>query len=157
MDVCRLGISFYCPLLSILLSYVLVSFFYINFYWSIVALCGLPRWLRAKESTCQCRRHGFSPRVWETPWRRKWHPTPVFLPGKAHGQRSGGLQSVGLQRVSYDLVTKQQQIAVLQCYVSFCCTAKSISPSLYTYMRPFGLPSCSGHHSALSRVLCAVQ
>lgn len=28
---------------------------------------------------------------------------------------------------------------------------------LYTYMRPFGLPSCSGHHSALSRVLCAVQ
>ena len=22
------------------------------------------------------------------PWRRKWHPTPVFLPGKPHGQRS---------------------------------------------------------------------
>ena len=22
------------------------------------------------------------------PWRRKWHPTPVFLPGKSHGQRS---------------------------------------------------------------------
>ena len=21
-------------------------------------------------------------------WRRKWHPTPVFLPGKSHGQRS---------------------------------------------------------------------
>ena len=21
-------------------------------------------------------------------WRRKWHPTPVFLPGEAHGQRS---------------------------------------------------------------------
>ena len=24
------------------------------------------------------------------PWRRKWHPTPVFLPGKFHGQRSLG-------------------------------------------------------------------
>ena len=24
----------------------------------------------------------------EDPWRRKWHPTPVFLPGKSHGQRS---------------------------------------------------------------------
>ena len=21
------------------------------------------------------------------PWRRKWQPTPVFLPGKSHGQR----------------------------------------------------------------------
>ena len=21
-------------------------------------------------------------------WRRKWQPTPVFLPGKSHGQRS---------------------------------------------------------------------
>ena len=25
---------------------------------------------------------------WNIPWRRKWHPTPVFLPGKFHGQRS---------------------------------------------------------------------
>ena len=24
----------------------------------------------------------------EDPWRRKWHPLPVFLPGKSHGQRS---------------------------------------------------------------------
>jgi len=22
------------------------------------------------------------------PWRRKWQPTPVFLPGEFHGQRS---------------------------------------------------------------------
>ena len=22
------------------------------------------------------------------PWRRKWQPTPVFLPGKSHGQKS---------------------------------------------------------------------
>jgi len=33
-------------------------------------------------------------------WRRKWQPTPVFLPGKSHGQRSlVGLQSMGSQRV----------------------------------------------------------
>ena len=25
---------------------------------------------------------------WEDPWRRKWQPTPVFLPGKFQGQRS---------------------------------------------------------------------
>ena len=45
------------------------------------------RWLNGKESTCQCRRHGFDPWVGKIPRRRK-KPTPVFLPGKSHGQRS---------------------------------------------------------------------
>ena len=40
-----------------------------------------------KEPTCQCRRHRFNPWVRKIPWRRKWQPTPVFLPGKSHGQR----------------------------------------------------------------------
>ena len=32
--------------------------------------------------------------VRKSPWRRKWQPTPVFLPGESHGQRSRwGLQS----------------------------------------------------------------
>ena len=30
----------------------------------------------------------FHPWVREIPWRRKWQPTPVVLPGKSHGQRS---------------------------------------------------------------------
>ena len=34
------------------------------------------------------RRHGFHPWVQKIPWRRKWQATPVFLPGKSHGQRS---------------------------------------------------------------------
>ena len=44
-----------------------------------------------KESTCQWRRHKgcrFDPWVRKILWRRKWQPTPVFLPGKSHGQRS---------------------------------------------------------------------
>ena len=36
----------------------------------------------------RCRRHGFNPWVGKIPWRRKWHPAPIFLPGKFHGQRS---------------------------------------------------------------------
>ena len=28
------------------------------------------------------------PWVGKIPWRRKWQPTPVFLPGESHGQRS---------------------------------------------------------------------
>ena len=31
---------------------------------------------------------GFDPWVGKTLWSRKWQPTPVFLPGKFHGQRS---------------------------------------------------------------------
>ena len=49
---------------------------------------GFPRWLSGKESTCQCRRHGFDPWVQKILCGRKWQPVPVFLPGKAHGQRS---------------------------------------------------------------------
>ena len=30
----------------------------------------------------------FDPWVGKIPWRRKWQPTPVFLPGESHGQRS---------------------------------------------------------------------
>ena len=50
----------------------------------------LPRWLSGEESTWQCRRHGLDPWVGKIPWRRKWQPAPVFLPGKSHGQRSLG-------------------------------------------------------------------
>ena len=48
----------------------------------------LPKWLSSKESAFQCRRHGFDPWVRKISWRRKWQPTPVFLPGKSHGWRN---------------------------------------------------------------------
>ena len=32
--------------------------------------------------------HRFNPWIRKIPWRRKWQPTPVFLSGKDHGQRS---------------------------------------------------------------------
>ena len=44
-----------------------------------------------KESAWQCRickRRRFDPWVRKIPWRRKWQPTIVFLPGEYHGQRS---------------------------------------------------------------------
>ena len=51
----------------------------------------LPRWLSGQETACQCnrrRRFRFDPWVGKILWSRKWQPTPVFLPGKFHGQRS---------------------------------------------------------------------
>ena len=60
-----------------------------------------------KESTCQCR---FNPWFGNIPWRRKWQLTPVFLPGKSHGQRSlVGYSPWGHKRVGHNSVTKQQQ------------------------------------------------
>ena len=44
-----------------------------------------------KEPTCQCKRFKrcrFDPWAWKIPWRRAWEPTPVFLPGESHGQKS---------------------------------------------------------------------
>ena len=36
-------------------------------------------------------------------WRRKWQPTPVFLPGESQGWGGpGGLPSMGLHRVGHD-------------------------------------------------------
>ena len=50
-------------------------------------LPGLSRWLSGRIHL-QCRRHRFDPSVRNIPWKRKWQPTLVFLPGKSHRQRS---------------------------------------------------------------------
>ena len=41
-----------------------------------------------KESACNAGGPRFDHWVRKIPWRRKWQPTPVFLPGEPHGQRS---------------------------------------------------------------------
>ena len=44
-----------------------------------------------KESACQNRSGESSrldPWVRRIPWRRKWHLTPVSLPGEFHGKKS---------------------------------------------------------------------
>ena len=52
---------------------------------------GFPGGARGKEPAYQGRRpkrHGFNRWVGKISWRRKWLPTPLFLPGKSYGQRS---------------------------------------------------------------------
>ena len=67
------------------------------------------RWLSWGLSGKQpaMQRLQFYPSVEKIPWRRKWKPTPVFLPGKSHGQRIlVGDSPLGCKRVEHDLVTK---------------------------------------------------
>ena len=48
-------------------------------------------WTTEQNWIWQCRRHkryGFSPWFGKIPWWRPWQPTPVFLPGESHGQRT---------------------------------------------------------------------
>ena len=53
---------------------------------------------------------GLTPGSGRSPGERNSKPTPVFLPGKSHGQRSlVGYSSWCHKRVGHDLVTKQQQ------------------------------------------------
>ena len=49
---------------------------------------GIPRWLSSKASAYQCRRLSFDPWVGNIAWKRKWQPTPIFLPGKSQRQKS---------------------------------------------------------------------
>ena len=61
-----------------------------------------------EEPACQClrrrrERFGFNLWVGKIPWRRKWQPTLVFLPGKSPWiEGPGGLQSVWSQKVGHD-------------------------------------------------------
>ena len=66
---------------------------------------GFPGGARGKEPACQCRRRkrcGFDPWVEKIPWRRTWQPTPVFLLGEFHGQRSLAGYSPRGRKVRHD-------------------------------------------------------
>ena len=73
---------------------------------------GFPGGMSGKEPTSQCRKlHETQIRPWvrKIPYRRKWSPTPVFLPGKSHGQRTlagyMGLQPWGCKELNTTEVT----------------------------------------------------
>ena len=61
---------------------------------------------------------GLTPGLGKIPWRRKWQPTPGFLPGESHEQRSlAGWRPWEHKRVRHDAVTKQQHSNM---YVHVC-------------------------------------
>ena len=70
---------------------------------SVLSPCG---WDAFEQGS---RRSGFDPWVREIPWRREWQPTPVFLPGEFHGQRS----LVGCQVANKSDTTEPLSVSLL--------------------------------------------
>ena len=84
-------------------------------------------------------------------WRKKWQPTPVFLPGKSHGQRSLVGYSPWGHRVRNDLATKQQQhsfiikLAVLMHTLNKKCLGEyailqKFSLFYFNHLRKYSIP-----------------
>ena len=78
-----------------------------------MTVSGLLWWFSGKEPSCQCRWCWLDPWVRKIPWRSKYQLTPVFLPGKSHGQKSlAGYNPWGGKRVGRDLVTEHRCMIV---------------------------------------------
>ena len=71
-----------------------MQWIWLNFHFKFdksVRELGFPGGARGNEPACQCRRHkrcAFDPWVGKILWNGAWQPTPVFLPGESHGQKS---------------------------------------------------------------------
>ena len=97
---------------------------------------GLPRWhwwWRTRLPVQETQETWFDPWVRKIPWRRTWHPTPVFLPGESHGQREpGGLWSKGSQRVGHNWsnLAHTRKLLIIHkvgnCYCNHLATGKTI-------------------------------
>ena len=77
------------PPLATTNKFCFYKFVFFNFF--IYIRLGPLGGFRGKEPACQCKRcKGCGSNLWvrKIPQRRKWQPTPVFLHGKSHGQRS---------------------------------------------------------------------
>ena len=95
----------------------------------VTAIC-TERWLSGKESACQFRRHRrcrFDTWVRKISWR-KWQPTPVFLPGKFHGQKSlAGYSPWGCKESD---TTEHIHSNVTLWFVLYCCSVAQLCPTL---------------------------
>ena len=100
-------------------------FLFLNFCWSTVR---------------------FHPGIGKSPWRRKWQPTPVFLPGKSHERRSLASYSPCSCEESDTTERLNNNTADSQCCPSFRWTAKWLN---HTYVHCLRFFSYIGYYRVL--------
>ena len=70
----------------------------------------------------------------EDPWRRKWQPSPVFLLGKSHGQRSlMGYSPWACKRVRHNLANKTTTKITPNQFTTNICTPQRTSECLLNF------------------------
>ena len=60
------------------------------------------------------KKHGFNPWVGKIPWKSKWQPILVFLPGEFHRQNSRELQSMGRRQLDMTEHTHSTLVQIAQ-------------------------------------------
>ena len=82
---------------------------------------GFPGGLGHKESACNAGGPGSIPESGRFPWRRKWQPTLVFLPGKSNGESDFTFFLSFLLRYFLILKTKKNSsiVIVIRILVTF--------------------------------------
>ena len=76
-------------------------------------------------------RWGFNPCVGKISWRREWQPTPVFLPGESHGQRSlAGYSPWSCRELDTTEATEHAHIHVVGLCTTCLCGCVSVQHRL---------------------------
>ena len=92
---------------------------------------GFPNGLAGKQSACNARGPGkvsSIPGLGRSPWKRKWQPTLVFLPGKSHGQSTLAGYS---PRSQTQLTIKRIQHWRQKCLGNF---SSCLGPGVWSYL-----------------------
>ena len=98
--------------------------------WRQTILVGIQErfsWKFSSNESCQCRRLGFNPRIGKILWRRQWQPTPIFLPGESHGQRSS---LVGYSQWGHKESDMTEWLSLTHTHTHTFCQARRSWPAL---------------------------
>ena len=118
---------------------------------------GIPWWRRGQRVCLLCGRPGFDPWVRKIPWRRKWQPTPVFLPGESHGWRSlvgyspwGCKESDMTERLHFHFIFQPMPPPLYleklkNCPNTYWCTMRVDHDRSHYRVTAFGTPSIQYH------------
>ena len=104
---------------------------------------GFPGSSDSKEPACNAGELSSVPGWGRFPWRRKWPPNPVFLPGQFHGQRS----LVDCSPWSRKELDMTEWLSLFQVINNKSCSSLQYSPPILGCQLPCPLPQGSGERT----------